>query len=167
MAQRNSASFADERPSFTNERQRNSSSIASNDRPSFINKDRMTSVNSSLTNNSMAAAAALGVNSPSSSINIKQQQPVLQQQDGPNDSASFGVNNYEQKQKIIGEYYSNHITAENVQEMGQLAKSIFTEALPSAASEMAHMIKYGLTPPFIQQFYAKKIHVKQIESNEK
>lgn len=164
MAQRNSASFADERPSFTNERQRNSSSIASNDRPSFINKDRMTSVNSSLTNNSMAAAAALGVNSPASSINIKQ--PALQQ-DGPNDSASFGVNNYEQKQKIIGEYYSNHITAENVKEMGQLAKSLFTEALPSVASEMAHMIKYGLTPPFIQQFYAKKIHVKQIESNEK
>lgn len=165
MAQRNSASFADERPSFTNERQRNSSSIASNDRPSFINKDRMTSVNSSLTNNSMAAAAAPGVNSPSSSINIKQQQPV--QQDGPNDSASFGVNNYEQKQKIIGEYYSNHITAENVQEMGQLAKSLFTEALPNVASEMARVIKYGLTPPFIQQFYAKKIHVKQIESNEK
>lgn len=162
MAQRNSASFADERPSFTNER--NSSSIASNDRPSFINKDRMTSVNSSLTKNSMAAAAALGVNSPASSINIKQ--PALQQ-DGPNDSASFGVNNYEQKQKIIGEYYSNHITAENVQEMGQLAKSLFTEALPSVASEMAHMIKYGLTPPFIQHFYAKKVHVKQIESNEK
>ena len=164
MAQRNSASFADERPSFTNERQRNSSSIASNDRPSFINKDRMTSVNSSLTMNSMAAAASLGVNSPASSINIKQ--PALQQE-GPNDSASFGVNNYEQKQKIIGEYYSNHITAENVQEMGQLAKSLFTEALPSVASEMAQMIKYGLTPPFIQQFYAKKIHVKQIESNEK
>jgi hypothetical protein len=112
----------------------------------------------------MAAAAALGVNSPASSISIKQ--PALQQ-DGPNDSASFGVNNYEQKQKIIGEYYSNHITAENVQEMGQLAKSLFTEALPSVASEMAHMIKYGLTPPFIQQFYAKKVHVKQIESNEK
>jgi len=107
---------------------------------------------------------AAGVYSPSSSVNLKQ--PVLQQ-DGHMDSASFGVNNYEEKQKIIGEYYSNHITAENVKEVGQLAKSLFTEALPSVAGEVAQMIKYGLTPPFIQQFYAKKIHVKQIESNEK
>lgn len=82
------------------------------------------------------------------------------------DSTSFGVNNYQAKQKAVSDYYENTVTMENMEELGGVLRKLVREDIPAVARNTAKVVVSGLTPGFIKRFQNKKIHIKEVEERE-
>ena len=85
---------------------------------------------------------------------------IFQRQEA--EGAAFGVNRYEDKVDAIEELKQNEISVEK-------AQGFATELFHEGINGTINAIKYAqktFTPGFVQRYYSKKIHEKEIEDKE-
>mmetsp|Transcript_18546 Transcript_18546/g.31065 ORF Transcript_18546/g.31065 Transcript_18546/m.31065 type:complete len:219 (+) Transcript_18546:164-820(+) len=81
-------------------------------------------------------------------------------------AASFGENNLEKKQAVVEKYYESNITLENIEEAGAAIKDFIRNDVGQAVGGAFSVVKKQLTPGFVNRFYAKKVHMEDIEKSE-
>jgi hypothetical protein len=82
------------------------------------------------------------------------------------DGDNFGQNNFAAKQALI-EQEANGTSLDDINEVGTIARKFFGEQLPKAARNTINGVKSALTPAFVQRMAKTKIHLQEIQHEER
>lgn len=86
---------------------------------------------------------------------------------GAEESNTFGQNNYEKKAEDAQRAFDESFTVDDIADLGNAASKFFTKDLPKSTMWALRTAKTVMTPGFIKRNNAKKIHIQQVEREER